>query len=246
MRQLAKDIRASKKTIALTGAGISVESGIPDFRSAEGLWSRYDPMEYAHIDGFQRDPVKIWNMLREIIEVIEAAEPNPGHRALADLEKMGYLSSVITQNVDGLHQAAGSRHVIEFHGTNRYLVCLRCGYRGETEDFDTENTVPRCPQCNAVLKPDVVFFGEPIPADAMREAFEEARQAELVLVIGTSAVVFPASSIPSIAKDHGATVVEINLEETPLTGVISDYIIKGPAGETLPEVVALLHELGSD
>ena len=243
LKRLAEDIYSSRKTIALTGAGISVESGIPDFRSAGGLWSRYDPEEYAHIDGFHRDPVKIWDMLREIIAVIREAEPNPGHRALAELEEMGYLSSVITQNVDGLHQAAGSRRVIEFHGTNRYLTCLRCGYRGETEAFDTESTVPRCPQCDAVLKPDVVFFGEPIPGDAMREAFEEARQADLVLVIGTSAVVFPASSIPSTARDHGARVVEINLEETPLTGRVSDYIIMEPAGEALPEVVANLQEL---
>ncbi len=243
LEQLARDIHNSKKTIALTGAGISVESGIPDFRSAGGLWSRYDPEEYAHIEGFRRDPVKIWNMLREIIAVIREAEPNPGHRALADLEEMGYLASVITQNVDGLHQAAGSRRVIEFHGTNRYLVCLRCGFRGKTEGFDTETAVPRCPQCNAVLKPDVVFFGEPIPADAMREAFEEARQADLVLVIGTSAVVFPASSIPSIARDHGAKVVEVNPEETPLTGNVSDYILQEPAGEVLPKVVARVREL---
>ncbi len=243
IKQLAEDIFRSKKTIALTGAGISVESGIPDFRSAGGLWSRYDPEEYAHIDGFRREPVKIWNMLREIIAVIEAASPNAGHKALAQLEEMGYLSSVITQNVDGLHQAAGSRHVIEFHGTNRYLVCLRCGYRGETKSFETQSAVPYCPNCGAVLKPDVVFFGEPIPADAMREAFEEARQADLVLVVGTSAVVFPASSIPSTAKEHGAKVVEVNLEETPLTGAVSDYIIKGPAGETLPEVVERIHGL---
>jgi len=243
IRRLAGDIFHSKKTIALTGAGISVESGIPDFRSAGGLWSRYDPEEYAHIDGFKRDPEKIWNMLREIITVIEAAAPNPGHKALSQLEEMGYLSSVITQNVDGLHQAAGSKRVIEFHGTNRYLVCLRCNYRGETEAFDTQNEVPVCPNCGAVLKPDVVFFGEPIPLDAMQEAFEEARQADLVLVIGTSAVVFPASSIPSTARDHGAKVVEINLEETPLTGAISDYLIKGAAGEILPEVVARLQDL---
>ena len=244
LKRLAKDIFASKKTIALTGAGISVESGIPDFRSAGGLWSRYDPEEYAHIDGFRRDPVKIWNMLREIIAVIKEAEPNPGHRALAELEEMGYLSSVITQNVDGLHQAAGSRRVIEFHGTNRYLICLRCGFRGETEAFDTEGGVPRCPQCDAVLKPDVVFFGEPIPVNALEEAFEEARQADLVLVVGTSAVVYPASSIPYTAKERGAMVVEINLEETPLTHAVSDYIIKGPAGEILPEVVAELRALG--
>ncbi len=241
--RLAHDLSRSRKAIALTGAGISVESGIPDFRSAGGLWSRYDPMEYAHIDGFRRDPVKIWNMLREIIQVIEGARPNSAHKALAELERMGILSSVITQNVDGLHQAAGSRRVIEFHGTNRFLVCLSCGFRAETAAFDTQNEVPRCPSCGAVLKPDVVFFGEPIPADAMREAFEEARRADLVLVIGTSAVVFPASDIPSIAKEHSARVVEINLEETSLTGTIADYLIKGPAGQILPQVVSTLKTL---
>ncbi len=243
IERLARDILQSQKTIALTGAGISVESGIPDFRSAGGLWSRYDPNEYAHIDGFRRDPVKIWNMLREIIQVIKSASPNKAHLALAQLERMGYLSSVITQNVDGLHQAAGNHRVIEFHGTNRYLVCLHCGFRDDTENYDTETTVPRCPRCNAVLKPDVVFFGEPIPENAMREAFEEARRAELVMVIGTSAVVFPASSIPSTAREHGAKIVEINLEETPLTGGISDYIIKGRAGEILSDVVAEVRSL---
>ncbi len=243
IKRLSEDIFRSRKTIALTGAGISVESGIPDFRSAGGLWSRYDPEEYAHIDGFRRDPVKIWNMLREIIDVIEAARPNPAHQALAQLEAMGYLSSVITQNVDGLHQAAGSRHVIEFHGSNRFLICLTCGFRGETAAFDTRNEAPTCPKCGSVLKPDVVFFGEPIPADAMREAFEEARKADLVLVVGTSAVVFPASDIPSLAREHGAKVVEVNLEETPLTGVVSDYILKGPAGEILPEVLTGVRNL---
>jgi len=129
IERLARDIVASRQAIALTGAGVSVESGIPDFRSAGGLWSRYDPAEYAHIDGFRRDPVKIWDMLREIIVVIGAATPNPGHRALAELEAMGRLSCIITQNVDGLHQGAGSKNVIEFHGSNRFLVCPQCGFR---------------------------------------------------------------------------------------------------------------------
>ncbi len=243
IERLAEDLVRSRKAIALTGAGISVESGIPDFRSAGGLWSRYDPEEYAHIDGFLRDPVKIWGMLREIIKVIEAARPNAGHKALARLEAMGRLSSVITQNVDGLHQAAGSRRVIEFHGTNRFLVCLKCGFRGETAAFETQSVLPRCPECEAVLKPDVVFFGEPIPVEAMREASQEAREADLVLVVGTSAVVYPASSIPSTAREHGAKVVEINLEETPLTGAVSDYLIRGPAGKILPVVVEKVQEL---
>lgn len=144
--------------------------------------------------------------------------------------------------MDGLHQAAGNRRVIEFHGTNRFLVCLRCGFRGETAAFETQTAVPRCPECGAVLKPDVVFFGEPIPADAMREAFEEARQADLVLVVGTSAVVYPASSIPSMAKENGARVVEINLEATPLTGTISDYLIEGSTGGILPQAVDMVQE----
>ena len=244
--RLSRDLLASGKTIALTGAGVSVESGIPDFRSAGGLWSRYDPAEYAHIDGFRRDPVKVWNMLREIIAVIKAAAPNPGHRALAELEEMGYLSSIITQNVDGLHQEAGSKNVIEFHGSNRFLVCPQCGFREETEHFDTTHVVPRCPACGAVLKPDVVFFGEDIPSDAMARAFDEADRADLVLVIGTSAVVYPASGIPSTARRHGAKVVEINLEETDLTHHTTDYFIKGAFGETLPRVTEMVCRLSGE
>jgi NAD-dependent deacetylase len=241
--RLAGEIIASRQVIALTGAGVSVESGIPDFRSAGGLWSRYDPEEYAHIDGFRRDPVKIWNMLREIIAVIGTATPNPGHRALAELEAMGHLSCIITQNVDGLHQEAGSRNVIEFHGSNRFLICPRCGFREKTERFDTLHTIPRCPACSAVLKPDVVFFGEAIPANAMAKAFDEADRADLVLVIGTSAVVYPASGIPSTARRHGAKIVEINLEETELTRHATDYFIKGVFGETLPRIVTAVRQL---
>ena len=243
IERLVEDLSRSQKAIALTGAGISVESGIPDFRSAQGLWARYDPEEYAHIDGFLRNPVKVWDMLREIIAVIEAARPNAGHVALARLEDMGRLSGIITQNVDGLHQAAGSRRVIEFHGTNRFLVCMTCGFRGETAAFETQTTIPRCPECEAVLKPDVVFFGEPIPVEAMHEAFRMARETDLVLVVGTSAVVYPASSIPSMAKENGAKVVEINLEATPLTGSVSDYLIRGSAGEILPVVVERVRDM---
>jgi NAD-dependent deacetylase len=244
--RLAKDILASGKTIALTGAGVSVESGIPDFRSAGGLWSRYDPEEYAHIDGFRRNPVKVWNMLREIIAVIKAATPNPGHRSLAELEKIGYLSSIITQNVDGLHQEAGSKNVIEFHGSNRFLICPQCGFRSETKHFDTSYSVPRCPTCSTILKPDVVFFGEAIPTDVMAKAFDEAEKAELVLVIGTSAVVYPASGIPAMARRHGAKIVEINLEETDLTRHTTDYFIKGTFGKTFPRVTERVHQLSGE
>jgi NAD-dependent deacetylase len=237
IKRAAKDIVDSHKTIALTGAGVSVESGIPDFRSAEGLWSKYDPEEYAHINSFRSNPEKIWQMIKEMMELVLGAEPNPAHSALAELEQMGLLSSVITQNVDGLHQRGGSKEVIEFHGSNQWLVCLQCAYRQEAASLSFEAIPPRCPQCSSILKPDVVFFGEPIPWEAQTRAFEEAGTCELVLAIGTSAVVYPAAGIPTTAKQSGAKIVEINMEPTPLTGFVSDYIIQGSAGTILPRIV---------
>ena len=237
IEKAAKDIVDSHKTIALTGAGVSVESGIPDFRSAEGLWSKYDPEEYAHINSFRANPEKIWQMIKEMMELVLGVEPNPAHIALAELEHMGLLSSVITQNVDGLHQRGGSKEVIEFHGSNQWLLCLQCGYRQEATSLSLEAIPPRCPQCDSILKPDVVFFGEPIPWEAQTKSFEEARTCDVVLVVGTSAVVYPAAGIPTTAKQSGATIVEINMEPTPLTGFISDYLIQGPAGIILPRIV---------
>jgi NAD-dependent deacetylase len=237
IQKAAKDIVASRKTIALTGAGISVESGIPDFRSAGGLWSRYDPEEYAHISAFQANPEKVWQMLQEMMELVMGAEPNPAHIALAQLEGLGLLSSIITQNVDGLHQRAGSREVIEFHGSNRWLVCLACGDRREATSSSLAAIPPLCPHCGSILKPDVVFFGEEIPWEAQSRSFAEARQCDVVLVVGTSAVVYPAAGIPTTAKQNGATVIEINMEPTPLTGFVSDYLIQGSAGQILPQIV---------
>ncbi len=237
IERVAKDIVRSRRTIALTGAGISVESGIPDFRSAGGLWSKYDPEEYAHISAFRANPEKVWQMLKEMMELVLGAEPNPAHSALAELEQMGLLNAVITQNVDGLHQRAGSKEVIEFHGSNEWLICLGCGSRREAASLSLDNIPPRCEKCSSILKPDVVFFGEPIPWEAQTRAFEEAGVCELVLVIGTSAVVYPAAGIPMVAKKGGARVVEINREPTPLTGSVSHYLIQGPAGEILPKIV---------
>jgi len=237
IKRAVKDLLDSQKTIALTGAGISVESGIPDFRSAGGLWSKYDPEEYAHISAFRSNPEKIWHMIKEMMELVLGAEPNPAHSALAELEQMDLLSSVITQNVDGLHQRGGSKEVIEFHGSNQWLVCLQCGYRQEAASFSFEDIPPRCPQCSSILKPDVVFFGEPIPGEAQARAFEEARTCDVVLVVGTSAVVYPAAGIPTLAKQNRAKIVEINTEPTALTGYISDYLIQGPAGQILPKIV---------
>ena len=242
IKRAAKDILNSQKTIALTGAGISVESGIPDFRSAQGLWSKYDPEEYAHISAFRSNPEKVWRMLKEMTELVLGAEPNPAHIALAELERMGFLSSVITQNVDGLHQRAGSKAVIEFHGSNQWLVCLECGHRQESASLSTADIPPRCPTCGFILKPDVVFFGEPIPWDAQTRAFEEAQTCELVLVIGTSAVVYPAAGIPIVAKRSGAKIAEINVEPTTLTGSVSDYLLQGPASKILVKIVEEMKE----
>ena len=233
----AKDILHSKKTIAFTGAGISVESGIPDFRSAQGLWQKYDPEEYAHIHAFYSNPDKVWLMLKEMFSLIMAAKPNPAHIGLAELERMGLLSSVITQNVDGLHQSAGNTNVIEFHGTHRTLSCLNCSTKIEGTSLTLEDLPPRCSRCSSLLKPDVVFFGEPIPWEAQIMSFKESKSCSAVLVIGTSAVVYPAATIPITAKERGAIVIEINTEPTPLTNQISDYLICGSAGETIPAIV---------
>jgi NAD-dependent deacetylase len=237
IQRAAKDILNSKKTIAFTGAGISVESGIPDFRGAQGLWQKYDPEEYAHIQTFYSNPDRVWLMLKDMFSIIMGAKPNPAHIGLAELERMGYLSSVITQNVDGLHQAAGSRRVIEFHGSHRTLSCLKCSTTIDGTSLKFEDLPPRCSRCSSLLKPDVVFFGEPIPWEAQVSSLKESQSCSAVLVVGTSAVVYPAASIPITAKERGATIIEINMEPTPLTYQISDYLISGRAGEIIPAIV---------
>ncbi len=237
IQRAAEEILRSKKSIAFTGAGISVESGIPDFRSAGGLWEKFDPDEYAHIYAFRTNPEKVWLMLKDMFSLILTAKPNPAHIGLAELERMGLLSSIVTQNVDGLHQAAGSKNVIEFHGTHRTLSCLNCSIRIDGLSLKLEDLPPHCSRCSALLKPDVVFFGEPIPWEAQVNSYKESISCSLVLVIGTSAVVYPAASIPFTAKERGAIIIEINKEPTPLTDQISDYFIRGQAGEIIPAIV---------
>ena len=232
---------SSRMTMALTGAGISVDSGIPAFRGAQGLWEKYDIMEYAHIDAFLADPAKVWRMLIELDDHIMSARPNPAHRALAEMESMGLLRMVVTQNVDNLHQGAGSREVVEFHGNACRFRCLECREIFQREWLNLDVLPLRCP-CGGLIKPDVVFFGEQIPWTANTKAFEMAQRCELMLVVGTSALVAPASDIPVAAKRAGARVVEINPEETVLTGVLSDLLLKGSAAEILPRVVDRLKE----
>ncbi len=237
--KLAALLRQSRQAVALTGAGISVESGIPDFRSAGGLWSRFDPMKYATIHAFRKNPAKVWELLKEMDRIITAARPNPAHFALAELESRGHLTGVITQNVDNLHQAAGSKRVVEYHGNAHRFVCDTCRGQHPRETLDFEQTPLYC-HCGGLIRPDVVFFGEPIPAAARDKAEDLASSCDLLLIIGTSGEVSPANYLPQIAKDHGAIIVENNLEPTLLTRSVTDYFLKGEAGGCLPLVVKRL------
>jgi NAD-dependent deacetylase len=238
IRRAADILAAGKKVTALTGAGISVESGIPPFRGKGGLWEKIDPMEVATIDAFLRDPAKVWTVLvRDMKGVVEAAAPNDAHRGLAQLESMGLLATIITQNIDGLHQAAGSRDVIEFHGTFAWQRCMDCGDRVETAVVDTSRIPPRC-NCGGIFRPDCIFFGEMIPPAHLARSQQVAAACDVMLVVGTSATVQPAAMMPVIAKENGAAVIEINTEPTPLSGSISDTVIMGAAGDVMRRLVA--------
>jgi len=238
IQRAAEAIRKARKTIALTGAGISAESGIPTFRDPGGLWDRYDPEEYATIEAFHRNPGKVWTMMRDFTQ-LKTAKPNPGHFGLAELEQMGFLHCIVTQNVDNLHQAAGSRDVIEFHGNMRQVVCLRCHKVLPLDELSLETLPPYC-HCGGVFKPAGVFFGEPIPPLALSRSQEEAQGCDLILVIGTSAVVYPAAALPRVAKETGAQVIEVNPERTDLTSWVSDFIIQEKAGVAIPQMVAAI------
>jgi NAD-dependent deacetylase len=239
--QAAEIIYNSKLTLALTGAGISVESGIPDFRSAGGLWAKFNPEDYATITAFKEDPEKVWMMLKEMDGLLEQAKPNKAHLGMGELEKMGYLHYIITQNVDNLHQEGGATNVIEYHGNSSTLSCLWCGKTYTAEEKRGEYP-PRC-ECEKILKPDVVFFGEAIPTQALNKSYLLASSAEALMVAGTSAVVSPANTIPGITKQNGGKIIEINKERTHLTDTLSDVFIQGGAGEILEALVAEVKRL---
>lgn len=240
IQQAADDLAASKNTAALTGAGISVESGIPPFRGKGGLWEKFDPMAVAHIDALMRDPVKVWrDFLKDLHLTVGAARPNAAHLGLARLEMLGILKTVITQNIDGLHQAAGSTEVIEFHGTAALQRCMACNRRVAGETLNLSQIPPRC-SCGGIYRPEVIFFGEAIPPDALLRSRRAAAECDVMLVVGTSAMVQPAAYMPVIAKESGARVIEINPEPTALTGRISDYLIAGQAGRVITQILEKL------
>ena len=237
--RLAELIRKHQPCVVLTGAGVSTESGIPDFRSPSGIWARYDPMEYATIEAFLRDPVKVWDFYARRLEVLKAARPNVAHLALAELERRGVVRAVITQNIDRLHERAGSREVIEVHGSVRTSSCLDCGERvsfDEVVRLLEDAPAPPCPRCSRILKPDVVMFGELMPEAAIDRAFELARAAALLLVVGSSLEVWPVAGLPQETLESGGLLAIVNQGSTPYDDR-ADVKIEAAAGETLAEAV---------
>lgn len=233
---LLQAIRAAQHVAVLTGAGISAESGVPTFREAQtGLWAQYDPTELATPAAFKRNPRLVWDWYAWRRELVSAAQPNAGHLALVQLEQHIPRFTLITQNVDGLHRRAGSERVIELHGNLFRFIC-EAHHHPVTDWKGDQRVPPHCAVCGSLVRPDVVWFGEPLPADALREALAAARSADVFLTIGTSGVVQPAASLPAEAAAAGAILVEINPDETPLSRTM-DYQLRGAAGDILPALV---------
>jgi NAD-dependent deacetylase len=232
VERLVELVRAHQPCVVLTGAGISTESGIPDFRSPTGIWRRYDPMEYATIDAFLSDPKKVWDFYGRRLAALADAQPNDGHRALADLERRGWVDAVVTQNVDGLHVRAGSRAVVEVHGSIRTASCLDCSTTVPFEVALAGLPLPACPHCGRALKPDVVMFGELLPEAAIERAVRLASKAGVLLVVGSSLEVYPVAGLPLETLAAGGRLAIVNRGETQFDGQ-ADVRIAAGAGETL-------------
>jgi NAD-dependent deacetylase len=233
---LAETLRGARQIAVLTGAGVSAESGIPTFRDAQtGLWAKYDPQDLATPQAFRRDPRLVWEWYAWRRELVSRAAPNPAHLALAEIERRAPQLTLITQNVDGLHQQAGSRNVIELHGNIARVKCFEEDVVVERWD-EAGDVPPRCPRCGGLLRPDVVWFGELLPEVALAAAREAALSCDLLFSIGTSGAVEPAASLPSLALRRGATVAVINPEMKSSSGR-GFYVLSGPAGRVLPALV---------
>ena len=273
IERAAQDILRAEYAIALTGAGVSTESGIPDFRGPDGVWTKDPEAEkraYEAYDRFMEDPKLFWEDYLAAppskVEMWRAAKPNPSHYALAELEQLGFLKQVITQNIDGLHERAGNTNLLEYHGGIYKLRCPSCGWRDQLENYDLQQMKennqlpPRCKPCGDPIKLDVVYFGEPIPSDVAIASEQEARRCDLMMICGTSAVVYPFASLPMVAgrqsqsrleayfdraeNSPNAIIFEVNAEPTPLTDAgISQYLIQGKTGEILPKLVDRVKEL---
>ncbi len=243
LRQAAAILGAARRAVVFTGAGVSAESGIPTYRGQDGLWRRYDPYQVASIERFRADPSRYWEVALERAPQTRQARPNPAHRAIARLEEAGRVAGVVTQNTDGLHQRAGSREVLELHGNSRWVRCLDCGAeepRPQVQARLERELPPRCLLCRRNrLKPTVVFFGEPLPQEVLRRSFELAEDCDAMLCVGSSLVVHPAADIPWRAIRQGAPVIVCNDERTPLDPR-AEVVLRGRAGELLPELVSLV------
>jgi NAD-dependent deacetylase len=236
----ASMIMRARQVVCLTGAGISVESGIPDFRSPGGLWTKYDPLLYGTYESFVRHPERFWEMAKELNPTLERAEPNPAHYALAELERLGKCKAVITQNIDHLHQRAGSQVVLELHGTHRTGHCMKCRRLftlEEMKELSMDNTqVPYCPDDGGLIKPDVVLFGEPLDSRVLARAAQLASTSDLMLVVGCSLEVYPAAALPEYTKRNGGQLIFFNKVST-YHDDLADLVCLGSAGRTLPAVV---------
>lgn len=242
-RQAAEWLQTAKSAVAFTGAGISTESGIPDFRSPGGVWSKYRQVMYQEFIASREARAEYWRQKCEAHRDFVAARPNAGHQTLAAWEQRGLIRGVITQNIDGLHQIAGNRQVLELHGTSRVVECLRCRQRYEPElwvrEFLETQKAPDCPECGGPLKHATISFGQAMPMDVLQEAEQWSRQADLFLAIGSSLVVFPAAGLPRFAKLSGARLVIINRDDTPLDAA-ANLVLHSPCGETLAGIDAFL------
>jgi len=235
-------LKKSKNTIAFTGAGVSVESGIPTFRGETGIWNKYDPNILLY-QNYITNPERSWGTIKEIFyDFFGKAKPNAAHNALAKMENALKLSCIITQNIDNLHQEAGSVNILEYHGNSHYFVCLSCLKKSKLSEYKLTNQVPKCKYCKTgVLKPDFVFFGEQIPTDVHKKSIEAANSCDVMLVIGTTGEVFPAAEIPSIAKSKGALIIEINPESSLYTHKTTDIFLRQKAGDAMGKIKTILN-----
>ncbi len=231
---VAEKLKHAEKIIFVTGAGISQESGIPTFRGKAGFWRKYDAMKLATIDAFYENPKLVWEWYQERRQNILAAKPNSGHVAIAELEKQKQVH-VLTQNIDGMHQRAGSKNVLELHGSIVTIKCTSCNFKDKISSAFSE--LPPLCKCGSILRPDVVWFGEPLPQDVWQAAMVHASSCDIMVVVGTSLVVSPANLLPIYAKQNGAMIIEVNPEETPMSGTM-DLSVRSSAAKALPELVS--------
>jgi NAD-dependent deacetylase len=242
----ASIIAAAKHVVALVGAGMSAESGVPTFRGKDGLWTKHGEPDLRDYDRFREDPKRWWEQrlrpspaMSELVASLAEAVPNEGHFALREMEEGGFLAAIITQNIDNLHQIAGSLNVIEIHGNRTKLRCTTCSARWPVDEFPIDQLPPTCPECGGIVKGDTVMFGEPIPREVLDACVEETWKCDCMLLIGTSAVVYPAAQFPLDVRRLGGMLIEINPERTPLSDV-SEVVVRAPSGTALPQIMERL------